>query len=61
MYDVTNYLGDHPGGMGILLDYAGQDANEVFEDYGHSMGAREMLKKYYIGDLLEEGDAANHK
>lgn len=51
MYDVTKYLDDHPGGAEVMLDVAGQDADEFFEDIGHSKDAREELKQYYIGDL----------
>lgn len=50
MYDVTSYLDDHPGGAEVLLDVAGQDADEFFEDIGHSADAREELKKYYVGE-----------
>lgn len=35
----------------MLLDEGGRDATESFEDVGHSDDARELLKKYYIGDL----------
>lgn len=31
MYDVTKYLDDHPGGAEVILDVAGQDADEFFE------------------------------
>ena len=33
-----------------MLDVAGQDADEFFEDIGHSKDAREELKKYLVGD-----------
>jgi cytochrome b involved in lipid metabolism len=48
---VTKYLDDHPGGAEVMLDVAGQDADEFFEDIGHSKEAREQLKKLYIGDF----------
>jgi cytochrome b5 len=51
VYDVTKYLDDHPGGAEVMLDVAGQNADEFFEDIGHSKEAREELKKYYIGDF----------
>ena len=50
MYDVTKYLDDHPGGAEVMLDVAGQDADEFFEDIGHSNDARKELTKYYIGE-----------
>lgn len=34
-----------------MLDVAGQDADEFFEDIGHSKEAREELTKHYIGDF----------
>ena len=62
MYDVTKYLDDHPGGAEVMLDVAGQDADEFFEDIGHSNDAREELKKYFIGDLfLDEKTKAKMK
>lgn len=51
MYDVTAYLDDHPGGAEVMLDVAGQDADEFFEDIGHSKEARVELKKYLIGNF----------
>lgn len=35
----------------MLLEQAGSDATESFEDVGHSTDAREMLQQYYIGEL----------
>ncbi|EHA97401.1 Cytochrome b5 type B [Heterocephalus glaber] len=51
VYDVTRFLDEHPGGEEVLLEQAGVDASESFEDVGHSSDAREMLKQYYIGDI----------
>ena len=33
------------------MDEGGRDATEAFEDIGHSDDARELLEKYYVGDL----------
>ncbi|XP_076988976.1 cytochrome b5 type B [Tamandua tetradactyla] len=51
VYDVSSFLNEHPGGEEVLLEQAGADASESFEDVGHSSDAREMLKQYYIGDV----------
>ncbi|NXG79496.1 CYB5B protein, partial [Baryphthengus martii] len=53
-------LFQHPGGEEVLLEQAGRDATESFEDVGHSTDAREMLKQYYIGEVhpVRSGGAA---
>uniref|UniRef100_A0A3B4YGB4 Cytochrome b5 type B n=1 Tax=Seriola lalandi dorsalis TaxID=1841481 RepID=A0A3B4YGB4_SERLL len=51
VYDITSFLEEHPGGEEVLLEQAGADATESFEDVGHSTDAREMLQHYYIGEL----------
>ncbi|CAH1389897.1 unnamed protein product [Nezara viridula] len=54
VYNVTEFLNEHPGGEEVLLEQAGRDATEAFEDVGHSSDARDMMKKYKIGELAEE-------
>mmetsp|Transcript_41569 Transcript_41569/g.126013 ORF Transcript_41569/g.126013 Transcript_41569/m.126013 type:complete len:83 (-) Transcript_41569:386-634(-) len=45
-----------------MLDVSGKDADEFFEDIGHSNDAREELKKYQIGVLkLSEEEKAKRK
>ena len=62
MYDVTKYLDDHPGGAEVMLDVAGQNADEFFEDIGHSKEARQELAKYLIGTYkLDEATLAKMK
>lgn len=51
VYDITSFLEEHPGGEEVLLEQAGADATESFEDVGHSTDAREMLTQYYVGEL----------
>ncbi|KAK1749100.1 cytochrome b5 heme-binding domain-containing protein [Skeletonema marinoi] len=51
VYDVTSYLDDHPGGAEVMLDVGGKDADEFFEDIGHSNDAREELAKHVVGVL----------
>ncbi|XP_035508410.1 cytochrome b5 [Morone saxatilis] len=51
IYDITTFLEEHPGGEEVLLEQAGADATESFEDVGHSTDAREMLQQYFIGEL----------
>jgi len=42
------------GGEEVLLDVAGQDATEAFEDVGHSDEARETLDKLLVGILKRQ-------
>ncbi|RZC86774.1 hypothetical protein C5167_030121 [Papaver somniferum] len=66
VYDVTNFLEEHPGGEDVLLESAGSDtgyyhsgsksstkgdATNDFEDVGHSSTATSMLSSYLIGTL----------
>lgn len=47
------FVSQHPGGEEVLLEQAGKDATEEFEDVGHSSDAREVMQKYKIGELVE--------
>ncbi|KAI9469803.1 MAG: cytochrome b5 [Benjaminiella poitrasii] len=61
VYDITEFVLEHPGGEEVLLDEAGKDATEAFEDIGHSDEAREMLEQYLIGTLDEASQTKEHK
>jgi len=51
VYNVSSFIDEHPGGEEVLLDVAGQDATEAFEDVGHSDEAREILHGLHVGKL----------
>jgi len=51
VYNVTEYLDEHPGGGEVMLSVAGKDATNDFEDVGHSSHARSMLAKYMLADF----------
>ncbi|KAL4369439.1 hypothetical protein GQ457_05G001020 [Hibiscus cannabinus] len=51
VYDVTQFLEEHPGGDEVLIAVAGKDATDDFEDIGHSDDARELMEKYCIGEI----------
>ncbi|PSR85579.1 hypothetical protein BD289DRAFT_482687 [Coniella lustricola] len=51
VYDLTKYLDDHPGGVDILVDVAGKDGTQAFDDAGHSEDAEDIMAAYRIGKL----------
>jgi nitrate reductase (NAD(P)H) len=53
VYDVTNYLDDHPGGSEIIVCQGGKDATKVFNEIGHSSSAVRLLNDYKIGQCSE--------
>ncbi|XP_061708357.1 cytochrome b5-like [Cydia pomonella] len=53
VYNVTPFLDEHPGGHEVLVGVGGTDASEDFDDIGHSIDAREIMKKYLVGEIVE--------
>ncbi|CAK9869535.1 unnamed protein product [Sphagnum jensenii] len=53
VYDVTKFLDDHPGGDEVLLQTAGTDATDEFDDAGHSDNAKVQMEDFYLGDCAE--------
>ncbi|KAL3450519.1 cytochrome b5-like heme/steroid binding domain-containing protein [Aspergillus insuetus] len=53
VFDCSSFIDEHPGGEEVLLDLAGQDATEAFEDVGHSDEARELLEGLRIAKLKD--------
>lgn len=54
VYDVTDYLSEHPGGKQILASAAGTDCTDEFEDSHFSEEPLLELKRLYIGDLAPQ-------
>ena len=57
VYDVTEFMGSHPGGS-LILNAGGKDLEQVWEDLGYSWHMEnpyvmKTLKKYKIGKLKE--------
>ena len=59
VYDVTQFLDDHPGGDDFILQHAGKDVTEVMADpneHDHSDAAYEMLAEFRIGRIGVDAD-----
>ncbi|CAG9766458.1 unnamed protein product [Ceutorhynchus assimilis] len=54
VYDVTDYLEDHPGGGDLIMEHAGKNCTRAFDDFGHSSDAKRKLKEFKIGEIVEE-------
>ncbi|KAL7021656.1 hypothetical protein ACKWTF_011976 [Chironomus riparius] len=59
VYDLTKFAAEHPGGEEILIEYAGKETTESFNDIGHSQDAKELMKKYHIGTIVEAERKSN--
>lgn len=53
VYDVTEFLDDHPGGSDTILEFIGRDATSAFDGKGHSKEAYAMLEEYKVGQIEE--------
>lgn len=53
VYDVSNWIKDHPGGDFPLLNLAGQDVTDAFVAY-HPGTAWKYLEKFFNGFYLED-------
>jgi 4-hydroxysphinganine ceramide fatty acyl 2-hydroxylase len=57
VYDVTSFLDDHPGGGDLILEYGGQDVQNILKDeisHTHSEAAYEILDECLIGFVPTE-------
>jgi cytochrome b involved in lipid metabolism len=59
VYDVTNYMPNHPGGEGLILDKAGQDASVAFKEANHSEGAIRKREELLIGTLHKKNSSSS--
>ena len=51
VFDVSNYVDLHPGGSKYLLEYAGKDVSQEYDQVGHSKRATKQLMSFKIGDI----------
>ena len=58
VYNVTDYLDDHPGGAELITDIPAGDFKSMtteFNDADHSEDAMEQLHALFVGTLRHEG------
>ena len=54
VYDVSQFLSDHPGGADLITPYRGKDVSSIMKDelsHDHSEAAYEILESYFVGLL----------
>eukprot|EP01129_Flabellula_baltica_P009174 TRINITY_DN3704_c0_g1_i1.p1 TRINITY_DN3704_c0_g1~~TRINITY_DN3704_c0_g1_i1.p1 ORF type:complete len:136 (+),score=31.48 TRINITY_DN3704_c0_g1_i1:2-409(+) len=52
VYDLTSFIGQHPGGGQLLVDRAGKDVTEDFYSDDHTENAETVARDYLIGKLV---------
>lgn len=56
VYNITEFIEDHPGGEDVVLEYAGKDVTAIMKDslsHVHSRSAYSMLIDFHIGSLAQ--------
>lgn len=53
VYDVTEFIDEHPGGRKILLKNVGTDATSKFVNYHPEHVLKEVAPKFKIGTLAD--------
>ncbi|KAG6554246.1 hypothetical protein Mapa_004162 [Marchantia paleacea] len=58
VYDITDFLANHPGGSELIMEHLGDDnVHDIMQgideasDHSHSKSAYEMLQQFHIGRL----------
>jgi len=57
VYDITSFVGDHPGGGRLIIEYGGKDVSDILRNeisHSHSETAYEILKVHHIGFVANE-------
>eukprot|EP01041_Mallomonas_annulata_P011680 gene11680-24463_t len=58
IYNITQYLDFHPGGVTILMQAAGKDCTALFDKYHKWVNIESLLSKCLIGYLIEDEETA---
>ncbi|CAM4069280.1 cytochrome b5-like heme/steroid binding domain-containing protein [Vreelandella rituensis] len=58
VYDITDYVPNHPTDAAVILEWCGKEATEAWSNkrpgVPHSPRAEGMLEKYLVGRLVDE-------
>ena len=54
VYNITQYLDYHPGGVSILMKGAGKDCTALFNKYHAWVNIEGMLSKCFLGVLVDD-------
>lgn len=57
VYDITDFVDDHPGGGHLILEYGGKDVKEIMADeisHEHSEAAYEVLDDSFLGYVADD-------
>ena len=55
VYDLTEFVHEHPGGATVISQLAGMDATAGFTEAGHSARARDMMEQYVVAHMTPHG------
>jgi 4-hydroxysphinganine ceramide fatty acyl 2-hydroxylase len=61
VYDVTDFVDDHPGGGSLIIEYGGKDVEEILKDatsHPHSEAAYEVLDDSLVGFVVNNKSGA---
>ncbi len=53
VYDITDFIDRHPGGVGPVVNMAGKDATDVFANYHAARVYKTMLSKFMVGEVTD--------
>ena len=54
VYNVSNYLAEHPGGDDVLIKHSGKDATVPFIDQNHTDYAKSIRNSFLIGKIEDK-------
>jgi 4-hydroxysphinganine ceramide fatty acyl 2-hydroxylase len=58
VFDITDFVEDHPGGGDLILEYGGKDVSDILKDelsHSHSESAYEILDDHLVGFVATNG------